>query len=217
MLFTDMLEGQFGDIHTEVLLHNRRCRVVHLRDALNISRTYAITVFAPDISRSLSGKITSRLRTSSVSAGHVLKDAGYELHRKVRRILKVYLPSWLMHSFEVNKAAAPMLLSELFITRKKHDELYYGLIAEVVSPSLNNVFFRLYSPYMNLPSHICSSSDFWQYLNCESYLPAYEQKVILSEDAFLQNLEELQYRLLHLFPLGYRSIDSCTGYTTDVS
>jgi len=133
-LLTEQLEQKFGKISVIVTKQNSRIRLSHLVDDLGITRTYAITNYAPNIPSELS-KAHKKIMSGSL-IGKTLKEHGFEVEKTYFDSSIITLSDWLKDSFRTDLNTAFSRSYEIYGVKNK--PLLYGLITEIYSPNFIN-------------------------------------------------------------------------------
>lgn len=132
-LHTDVLEEQYGDIHSEVLRHDDKIREVHMLDKNNISRTYALTFLTFDRDNEEIAKIDKEIRDGGL-IGKTFRGCGYEVRKNVISVFITELPDSLKQKMKTDEKEAKIRLSEFYAKKEGKEPFIYGVVSEIYSP-----------------------------------------------------------------------------------
>lgn len=131
-LHTDILEEKYGEIHAEVIKHNKKIRESLLSDSKGIARTYALTFFESWGSKEIE-KINENIKNGE-AIGKAFRNGGYSIRKNVLDVFIIKLPTWLRKSFNTKENFAKARLSEFYAKKSGKTPVIYGIVTEVYTP-----------------------------------------------------------------------------------
>lgn len=132
-LHTDVLEGKYGPIHSEVINHDMFLREAFLSDKGNIGRTYALSFFEQDLFDPEIQKIDNEIKNGGL-IGKTFREHGFEVRKNVTDVFIVDLPDRVKSKFNLSEEKAKARLSEFYAKKKDGQPLIYATVMEVYSP-----------------------------------------------------------------------------------
>lgn len=132
-LHTDFLEEKYGLIDVEVLQHDNKLRIAHLRDQTGISRTFAVTVFPQNGCTDSLAKIDQQIRCGA-AIGKAFRQQGYEIRKNVLEVFITRIPAQLQIAFDVCTDRAKARISEFLARHGEGPVELYGTVIEIYHP-----------------------------------------------------------------------------------
>ncbi len=136
-LHTDVLEAQYGPIHSVVLRHDDSIREAKLVDENNILRTYALTFLDYDKANKEISEIDHEIRNGGL-IGKTFREHGYTIKKNVIDVFLISIPEWMKKDFQTNSDQAKARISEFYAKKEGYTPLVYGKVLEIYSPDFRN-------------------------------------------------------------------------------
>ncbi|MEI6477841.1 MAG: hypothetical protein WCO52_02540 [bacterium] len=133
----EVLKDKYGEIHADVLYQDEWVREAHLRDDLDICRTYAISFLCP-----LEGEeilaIDKKIRAGNM-IGAAFKEEGegenkWEIRKNVQAVEVMVIPDWLQDEMDLKVSEGKARYSEFYAKKEGMAPVLYATVLELYSP-----------------------------------------------------------------------------------
>lgn len=132
-LHTDILEEYYGEIHSEVSVHNEQFREADLVDKEGITRTYALTFLTFDRKNEELSEINEEIKNGGL-IGKSFRKHCYTIKKNVIDVIVLDIPESLRKKFNCTETQAKARLSEFYAKKEGSSPVIYGEVLEVYTP-----------------------------------------------------------------------------------